>query len=116
MTAVTELGRGTHTVAAALRAALDGVVAVVHEYPELAGASVETARGEAYVLRCDSGGYAMEAWRHHSRDAYRVCQADSLDTAVALALEAVLTADECARLGHRPVSTAQGSGTKAGIG
>jgi extradiol dioxygenase family protein len=102
VSAATELGRSAETVAEALRTATAGVQVRVHLYPELGGASLETARGEAYVIPHSGGGFTVEAWHHWAREAHRVTRADNLDTAVADAIEAVQAADPHSRITSPP--------------
>lgn len=94
MKTTTDLDRSAEQVAAALRQATTGAEVRIHVHPELGGASLETIRGEAYVRPESVGGYAMEAWHHTSLDAYRTHHTDTLDAAIAAAIEAVLAADE----------------------
>lgn len=107
MTADIDPGRAAEAVAAALRTATTGAHVRVHVYPELGGASVESVRGEAYVLPQGSG-FAMEAWHHDGQDAYRTRHTDALDAAIDAAVEAVVPADERRRLtsptAHRPAN------------
>jgi len=93
----TELARRAEAVAAALRAATCGADVRIHLYPELGGASVESERGEAYVLP-QADGFAMEAWHHSGREAYRTRRTDNLDAAITAAIEAVLTTAQQARI------------------
>ncbi len=102
VSAATELGRSAETVAGSLRAATAGVHVRVHLYPELGGASLETSRGEAYVIPHSGGWFTVEAWHHWAREAHCVSRVDNLDAAVADAIEAVLAVDQRLRLASGP--------------
>lgn len=94
----TELGRRAEEVAAALHEATCGAEVRIHPYPELGGASLETVRGEAYVLPETAGGFAMEAWHHNGHEAYRTQHTDTLAAAITAAIEAVLASDQRTRI------------------
>jgi hypothetical protein len=101
VSAATDLSRSADEVAEVLRAATVGAQVRVHVYPELGGASLETARGEAYVIPA-GGGFSVEAWHHWAREAHRVARADNLDAAVLDAIEAVVATDQRIRRRKSP--------------
>lgn len=99
-----QLRRHAEAVAAALRAAIHGAEARVRENPDLGGASLVSVHGEVYVfVRRDK--YLVEAWHHNGDEPFRTTDTDTLDAAIAAAIEAVLPADQRAPTTSTPTSS-----------